>query len=107
MSDAFPPDNQEEPAPEPELIDWWVWGVRQAAALIGGILLSLRGIVVLYVLLRAGVWYLTREPVAPRDVGIALAALLAAWGLGPLLARFSVAQDSPDPTRRRRFTRKE
>jgi hypothetical protein len=102
MVDGSPRESDPEPPPgEPEIADWGVWAVRNAAYHVGALLLAARGLIALIILFKAGVWLLLRDPVALRDAAIAGAGLIAAWGLGVLLAQFAHAQDSPDPTRLR------
>ena len=88
--------NQEE-EPPPELADWWVWGVRRIAAPIADLMLAARVLPLLYLLLKGATWAITRDPIELWGAGVALAGLVALWGGGMLLGRFSAERDSPDP----------
>jgi hypothetical protein len=83
----------------PEIADWWVWGVRKTAAVFADLFLAARGIAVLFILFKAAVWYFTRDPGELVQLGLGVAALLALWGVGLLLGRFSAERDTPDPER--------
>ena len=95
---AHDTQNQEE-EPPPELADWWVWGVRRIAAPIADLLLSARVLPLLFALLKGATWAFTRDPNELWGAGAGLAGLVALWGGGVLLGRFSAERDSPDPER--------
>ena len=95
MSDN--PDVETEPPPE--LADWWVWGVRKTAAVVAGLLLTGRTILLLFVLLMGGMWLLTRDPNELWGVGATVAGFFAFWAAGLLFGRFSAERDAPDPER--------
>ena len=85
--------------PPPELADWWVWGVRRIAAPIADLLLAARVLPLVFALLKVATWAFTRDPNELWGAGAALAGLVALWGGGMLLGRFSAERDSPDPER--------
>jgi hypothetical protein len=95
---AHDPQDQEA-EPPPELADWWVWGVRRIAAPIADLLLAARVLPLLFLLLKGSTWAFTRDPNDLSGAGAALAGLVALWGGGMLLGRFSAERDSPDPER--------
>jgi hypothetical protein len=91
-------DTQDQEAePPPELVDWWVWGVRRIAAPIADLLLAARVLPLLFLLLKGATWAFTRDPNELWGAGAAGAGLVALWGGGMLLGRFSAERDSPDP----------
>ena len=96
-------DQEEEPPPE--LADWWVWGVRWIAAPIADLLLAARILPLLFALLKGATWAFTRDPNELLGAGAGLAGLVALWGGGMLLGRFSAERDSPDPERWLRYRR--
>jgi hypothetical protein len=100
--------DQEEESP-PELADWWVWVVRRVAAVIADLLFAVRFVPLLFVLLKAATWAFTRDPNELWGVGAGVAGLVALWGGGMLLGRFSAERDSLDPERwlRRRRAERE
>jgi hypothetical protein len=85
-----------EPAPPPELADWWVWGVRRVAAIVADLLLAARAIAVIVILLKAGLWVFSRETRELVELGLAAGALALLWAIGLLLGRFSVERELPD-----------
>jgi hypothetical protein len=89
----------QEVDPPPELADWWVWGVRRIAAPIADLLLAARVLPLVFALLKVATWAFTRDPNELWGAGAALAGLVALWGGGMLLGRFSAERDSPDPER--------
>jgi hypothetical protein len=85
--------------PPPALIDWWVWGVRNAAGIVGEVLLAARGVALLLILSKAAVYVTTDDPLALRDLGLAVGGLAGSWGIGILLRRFAGERDTRDPAR--------
>jgi hypothetical protein len=90
-------DIQDQEEPPPELADWWVWGVRRVAAVIADLLFAVRFVPLLFALLKAATWALTRDPNELWGVGAGVAGLVALWGGATLLGQFSAERDSPDP----------
>lgn len=96
--------NESEPAPE--LVDWWVWGVRNIAGVVGDLLLAARGVIVLIALVKLGTWYFTRNDSDLYQAGSVAVGFVAAWGIGILLGRFAWSRETPDPMRWRRRQRR-
>lgn len=90
-----PPDRE----PQPELADWWVWGVRKIAGVVAELLMISRGFAVLFILLKLGYWALTRDNTELYQAGAGVAALCGIWGIARLLGHFAWARQSPDPER--------
>jgi hypothetical protein len=88
-----------EPEPRPERIDWWVWGVRQLAGFIAGLLIAGRGLIVIFFLVKLVTWLLTRNADDLYQAVFAVPGFFAAWACAMLLGRFSEARDTPDPFR--------
>jgi hypothetical protein len=107
MSDDRTTEETEDPGaePPPELADWWVWGVRKAAALIADLLLAARPLPLLFAVLKGATWAFTRDPNELWQAGAGIAGFFALWGGGMLLGRFSAERDSPDPERWLRYRR--
>ena len=97
------PDQEEEPPPE--LADWWVWGVRRVAAVIADLLFAVRFIPLVFVLFKGATWAFTRDPNELLGAAAGVAGLVALWGGGMLLGRFSAERNSPDPERWLRYRR--
>jgi hypothetical protein len=89
----------DDPEPPPEPIDWWVWAVRQAAGIVGELLLAARGLIVLVALIKLGLWYFMRNASDLYQAGGAAIGFVAAWVVGIFLGRFSWSRDTPDPMR--------
>ena len=102
-------DTRHQDEPPPELADWWVWGVRRVAALIADLLFAVRFLPLLFVLYKVAIWGFTRDPNELLGAGAGVAGLVALWGGGMLLGRFSAERDTPDPERwlRRRRAERE
>src|SRR4051794_37306797 len=75
------------------------WCGACAGLPIAGLLLAARVLPLLYLLLKGATWAFTRDPDELWGAGAALAGLVALWGGGMLLGRFSAERDSPDPER--------
>jgi hypothetical protein len=101
MSDDRTVDHaqDQEVDPPPELADWWVWGVRRVAAVIANLLLAARLLPLLFAVLKAATWAITRDSNDLWGAGAAVAGFFALWGGGMLLGQFSAERDSPDPER--------
>lgn len=102
-------ETQDQEEPPPELVDWWVWGVRRVAAVIADLLFAVRFIPLVFALFKGTTWAFTRDPNELWGVGAGVAGLVALWGGGMLLGRFSAERDTPDPERwlRRRRAERE
>ena len=101
MSDDRTADDtkDQEAGPPPELADWWVWGVRKAAAVIADLLLAARFFPLLFAVLKGATWAFTRDLNELWGAGAGVAGFFALWGGGMLLGRFSAERDSSDPER--------
>lgn len=94
-----PRDQELEAESPPELADWWVWGVRKAAAVVADLLLAARILPLLFAALKGATWAFTRDPNELWGAVAAVAGFFALWGGGLLLGRFSAERNSPDPER--------
>jgi hypothetical protein len=83
----------------PELADWWVWGMRKIAAFVADLLLAARIPLLLFALLKGGMWAFTRDPNELWGAGAAVAGFFALWAGGLLFGHFSAERDVPDPER--------
>ena len=88
-----------EPGPPPDLADWWVWGVRKVAGIVGVVLLACRGLAVLWIIFQAILFAFARDTASLQGVGIALFIFIGCWGAGEMLARFGTEREMPDPER--------
>ena len=95
--DLTPHDTEDQEESAPELVDWWVWGVRRIAAPIADLLLAIRVLLLLLALLKGATWAFTRDPNELWGAGAGVAGFFSLWGGGMLLGRFSAERDSPDP----------
>jgi len=98
-------DQELEAESPPELADWWVWGVRKAAAVVADLLLASRILPLLFAALKGATWAFTRDPNELWGAGAGVAGFFAVWGGAMLLGRFSAERDSPDPERWLRYRR--
>ena len=97
--DPLPSDPVPQMEPAPELVDWWVWGVRKASRTAAEILMASRGLIVLFVLLKLVLWALSGDAGEIAQAGAGIAGLVAIWASAVVLGRFGSERVSPDPER--------